>query len=74
VGPEPRECGIAVRAPGLTFKSYALLYKYREGDPAGLDGLRANDPALKSVLGRTVRSAIRSLRRGIPDHGEAEEP
>ena len=37
---------------GLTFKSYALLYKYREGDPAGLDGLRANDPALKSVLGK----------------------
>lgn len=33
-----------------TIRSYALLYQYREGDPQGLDALRANDPALRPVL------------------------
>ena len=37
---------------GLTFKSYALLYKYREGDAASLAALRANDPALHSAIGK----------------------
>jgi hypothetical protein len=36
----------------LTFRSYALLYQYREGDPAGLDALRANDLALQAFLGK----------------------
>jgi hypothetical protein len=36
----------------LTFRSYALLYQYREGDAAGLAALRANDPALQTVLGK----------------------
>jgi hypothetical protein len=35
-----------------TIKSYALLYKYREGDPAGLDALRENDPALMHAMGK----------------------
>jgi hypothetical protein len=36
----------------LTFRSYALLYQYREGDAAGLEALRANDPALQPFLGK----------------------
>jgi hypothetical protein len=36
----------------LTFRSYALLYQYREGDPAVLDALRTNDPALHAFLGK----------------------
>jgi hypothetical protein len=35
-----------------TIKSYALLYKYREGDPAGLDALRENDPAIMHDKGK----------------------
>ncbi len=34
-----------------TFRSYALLYQYREGDTAALNALRENDPALKPRLG-----------------------
>jgi hypothetical protein len=37
---------------GRTFKSYALLYKYREGDIAGLDALRENDPAIMHDKGK----------------------
>jgi hypothetical protein len=37
---------------GRTFKSYALLYQYREGDPAGLNALRENDPAFQNLLGK----------------------
>jgi hypothetical protein len=37
---------------GRTIKSYALLYQYREGDPAGLDALRENDPALQHFMGK----------------------
>jgi hypothetical protein len=44
-----------------TFKSYSLLYQYREGDPAGLDGLRENDPALKSVLGKDKSASDKEL-------------
>jgi len=36
----------------LTFKSYALLYQYREGDPAALNALRENDAALKTHVGK----------------------
>jgi len=36
----------------LSFRSYALLYQYREGDPAALKALRENDPALQAVLGK----------------------
>jgi hypothetical protein len=36
----------------LTFRSYALLYQYREGDAASLAALRANDPALQTALGK----------------------
>jgi hypothetical protein len=36
----------------LTYRSYALLYQYREGDPAALNALRENDPALQTVLGK----------------------
>jgi hypothetical protein len=39
---------------GRTFKSYALLYKYREGDPTGLDALRENDPAIMHTMGKSV--------------------
>jgi hypothetical protein len=36
----------------LTFRSYALVYQYREGDPAALKALRENDPALQTGLGK----------------------
>jgi len=36
----------------LSFRSYALLYQYREGDPAALKTLRENDPALQTILGK----------------------
>jgi hypothetical protein len=36
----------------LTFRSYALLYKYREGDAASLAALRTNDLALQTALGK----------------------
>jgi hypothetical protein len=36
----------------VTFRSYALLYKYREGDAAGLAALRSNDLALQTALGK----------------------
>jgi hypothetical protein len=36
----------------ITFRSYALLYQYREGDAASLAALRSNDLALQTVLGK----------------------
>jgi hypothetical protein len=36
----------------LTIRSYALLYKYREGDAESLAALRANDLALQASLGK----------------------
>ena len=37
---------------GRTIKSYVLLYQYREKDSAGLEDLRANDPALQNAIGK----------------------
>jgi hypothetical protein len=45
----------------LTFRSYALLYKYREGDAASLAALRANDAALHTVLGKDQKVGEKEL-------------
>jgi len=45
----------------LTFRSYALLYKYREGDAASLAALRTNDPALQTALGKDQKVGDKEL-------------
>jgi hypothetical protein len=45
----------------LTFRSYALLYKYREGDAASLAALRANDPALQTAMGKDQKVGEKEL-------------
>jgi hypothetical protein len=45
----------------LTFRSYALLYQYREGDPAALNALRENDAALQTVLGKDQKVGEKEL-------------
>jgi hypothetical protein len=45
----------------LTFRSYDLLYKYREGDAASLAALRANDPALQTALGKDQKVGEKEL-------------
>jgi hypothetical protein len=45
----------------LTFRSYALLYQYREGDAASLAALRVNDPALQTALGKDQKVGEKEL-------------
>jgi hypothetical protein len=44
-----------------TFRSYALLYQYREGDAAALNALRENDEALKPFLGKDQKVGEKEL-------------
>lgn len=44
-----------------SLRSYALLYSYREGNPASYNALLENDPALKQYLSASGSPAVKDL-------------